>query len=99
MEEVKGSSPLWSTMRKIVFIIHGWDGYPGEGWFPWLKRELEANGFEVIVPQMPQASEEPRINNWVPELRKLLIIRMNNTYFIGHSMGCQAIARYLRMFA
>ena len=25
-----------------VFIIHGWDGYPEEGWFPWLKKELEA---------------------------------------------------------
>ena len=26
---------------KRAFIIHGWDGYPAEGWFPWLKRELE----------------------------------------------------------
>ena len=26
---------------KRVFIIHGWDGYPEEGWFPWLKEELE----------------------------------------------------------
>jgi hypothetical protein len=26
---------------KRVFIIHGWEGYPEEGWFPWLKKELE----------------------------------------------------------
>ena len=24
-------------MTKRAFIIHGWDGYPDEGWFPWLK--------------------------------------------------------------
>jgi len=81
-------------MRKKVFIIHGWDGYPGEGWFPWLKRELETNGFEVSVPQMPQASE-PRINSWIPELQKIINHPDEQTYFVGHSMGCQAIARYL----
>ena len=27
-------------MRR-VFIIHGWGGYPEEGWFPWLKKELK----------------------------------------------------------
>ena len=29
---------------KKVFIIHGWEGYPEEGWFPWLKKELESRG-------------------------------------------------------
>jgi len=28
-------------MQKRVFIIHGWDGYPEEGWFPWLKKKLK----------------------------------------------------------
>ena len=35
---------------KRVFIIHGWGGYPEEGWLPWLKKELEKNGFKVFVP-------------------------------------------------
>jgi len=81
-------------MNKRVFIIHGWDGYPGEGWFPWLKRELESRGFEVTVPQMPN-SEEPRIANWVPALQALVTRPDSSTYFVGHSMGCQAIVRYL----
>ena len=34
-------------MKKRVFIVHGWDGYPEEVWFPWLKKELEAKGFEA----------------------------------------------------
>ena len=24
-----------------VVMIHGWSGHPHEGWFPWLKSELE----------------------------------------------------------
>lgn len=81
-------------MQKRVYIIHGWDGYPEEGWFPWLKKELEARGFLVTVPQMPQA-EEPRINNWLPAIKELIHNPDEQTYFVGHSMGCQVIARYL----
>lgn len=81
-------------MQKRVFIIHGWDGYPEEGWFPWLKKKLEEKEFEVFVPQLPQANE-PRINNWVPALATAVGEADAQTYFIGHSMGCQTIARYL----
>jgi len=79
---------------KRVFIIHGWDGNPQEGWFPWLKKELETKGFQVHVPQMPDTAN-PRIYNWVPALAKAVGTLDENTYFVGHSMGCQAIARYL----
>lgn len=81
-------------MQKRIFIIHGWDGYPEEGWFPWLKKELEARGFAVFIPQLPK-SEEPRINNWVPKLQEVVGVPDEQTYFVGHSMGCQTIARYL----
>lgn len=75
-------------------MIHGWDGTPGESWFFWLKKELEAKGFEVIAPQMPDA-DLPRIEKWVPALKNIVKYPDENTYFIGHSMGCQAIIRYL----
>jgi len=81
-------------MRKRVFIIHGWDGYPEEGWFPWLKKELEARDFSVFAPQLPKP-DEPRIKNWVPKLQEEAGEPDQQTYFVGHSMGCQAIARYL----
>ncbi|OGM96277.1 MAG: hypothetical protein A3B86_04000 [Candidatus Yanofskybacteria bacterium RIFCSPHIGHO2_02_FULL_38_22b] len=79
---------------KRVFIIHGWEGYPEENWFPWLKKELEAEGFEVFVPQMPDA-DNPRIERWIPKISEIVGIADENTYFVGHSMGCQAIVRYL----
>jgi predicted alpha/beta hydrolase family esterase len=79
---------------KRAFIVHGWGGNPQEGWFPWLKKELEGNGFEVVVPELPE-SDEPRIQNWVPALAAAVGGADDNTYFIGHSMGCQTIVRYL----
>ena len=79
---------------KRVYIIHGWEGFPEEGWFPWLKRELEGRGFEVHVPQMPDA-DSPRIAKWIPAITKLIEGPDKNIYLVGHSVGCQAIARYL----
>lgn len=82
-------------MKKRVFIIHGWDGYPEEGWFPWLKRELVKRGFVVKVPRMPNAAE-PKIQTWVHSLRRLVGKPDEHTYFVGHSIGCQAVLRYLQ---
>jgi len=83
-------------MSKRVFIVYGWDGNPEEGWLPWLKEELESKGFEVMIPQMPEASS-PRIKNWVPALAEAVGVANDQTFFVGHSMGCQAIARYLEL--
>lgn len=79
-------------MRR-VFIIHGWDGYPEEGWFPWVKRELEKRGFEVSVPAMPDP-EGPKIDAWVGYLSEVVGKPDEQTYFVGHSIGCQTILRY-----
>lgn len=79
---------------KRVFIIHGWDGYPEEGWFPWLRRELKKKGFQVIVPTMPEPAE-PKIETWVAHLATVVGKVGENTFFVGHSIGCQTILRLL----
>lgn len=81
-------------MQKRVFIIHGWDGNPEEGWFPWLKQELEQNYFSVTVPAMPDAAE-PNIEAWISHISRIVGNADENTFFVGHSIGCQAILRYL----
>ena len=81
-------------MNKRVIIVHGWDGYPEEGWFPWLKKELEKEGFEAIVPQMPDANA-PEIGKWVQHLSDVVSTPDGQTFFVGHSIGCQTILRYL----
>jgi len=79
---------------KRVFIVHGWGGSPKEAWFPWLKKELEQKGYSVTVPSMPD-SEEPVIEKWVSHLSKTVGEPNEETYFVGHSIGCQTIMRYL----
>lgn len=81
-------------MTKRVFIVHGWDGSPKSDFNPWLKKELEAKGFEVIAPAMPNP-EEPKIETWVPYLAKVVGEVDENTFFVGHSIACQTILRFL----
>ncbi|MBI2031081.1 MAG: serine hydrolase family protein [Candidatus Levybacteria bacterium] len=78
---------------KRVFIIHGWDGYPEEGWFPWLKSQLEKE-YDVIIPSMPD-TENPKIVPWVRKLEKTVGEIRKDDILIGHSIGCQAILRFL----
>ena len=81
-------------MKKQVFLIHGWEGYPENSWFPWLKRSLEQKGFEVITPAMPDPIH-PKKSEWVKFLNDLIPNPNQNTFFVGHSMGCRTILRYL----
>jgi len=80
-------------MKKAI-IIHRWSGSPEEAMHSWLKIELKNRGFSVTVPEMPNA-DEPSIDEWVPFLEKIAKNADKDTYFIGHSIGCQAILRYL----
>lgn len=86
------------NMKKRVFIIHGWQGSPDKGWLLWLKDELEKYGYKVYVPAMPDA-DKPRIEKWIPYLAQVVGSPDDNTYFVGHSLGCQAIARYLEILS
>jgi uncharacterized protein len=83
-------------VKKRVYIIHGWGGNPEEHWLPWLKNQLELKGFEVIVPVMPD-TDEPAIEKWVRKLSDVVGTPDARTYFVGHSIGCQTIMRYLAM--
>jgi len=79
---------------KRVILVHGWEGSLESNWFPWLKGELESWGLEVIIPEMPD-TDEPKIGPWVSKLREVVGEIDEDTFLIGHSIGCQAIMRYL----
>ena len=63
-------------------------------WRPWLRTELQKLGCEVLVPEMPDI-DTPVINKWVAKLAEVVGKPDADTYFVGHSIGCQAIMRYL----
>lgn len=81
-------------MRKRVFVIHGWTGTPERDWLPWLKGKLEEHDLEVTAPAMPN-TDTPVIEKWVKRLQETVGGANKDTYFVGHSLGCQAILRYL----
>ena len=83
-----------TEMKKRVFIVHGWEGYPEEGWRPWLRENLEKASFSVFNPAMPNA-ENPTMKAWVKHLTKTVKTPDKNCYLIGHSLGCITILRYL----
>ena len=55
---------------------------------------MELRDFEVVVPEMPN-TDEPVIEEWVGHLKEIVRDVDEETYFIGHSIGCQAIMRFL----
>ncbi|MBP6859157.1 MAG: serine hydrolase family protein [Candidatus Magasanikbacteria bacterium] len=79
---------------KRIFIIHGWEGSPEKDWLPSLKAELEKLGHLVFIPEMPDTNT-PVIERWVTYLASLVGKPDKDTYFVGHSIGCQTILRYL----
>lgn len=83
-------------MSERVFIIHGWSGSPDEPLLKWLREELESKDIDVVALKMPE-TDEPKVNYWINFLAKEVGGIDEGTYFIGHSMGCQAIMRYLEM--
>lgn len=80
---------------KRVIIVHRWEGGSHDDWRPWLKAELEKKDFEVFIPDMPDTNI-PVIEKWVNRLANIVGTPDSNTYFIGHSIGCQTILRYLQ---
>lgn len=71
-----------------IFIFHGTEGYPEENWFPWMKKELEAKGQNVIVPQFPSPPVIPaKISKWYEVLKKYENLIDEDSILIGHSLG------------
>lgn len=91
-----GSNPgphFFDKMKKAI-IVHGWGGKPEHGWYLWLKKKMEKKGFIVDVPEMPN-TDEPEIKAWTGKLSEVAETIDEETILIGHSIGCQAILRWL----
>ncbi len=79
---------------KRVFIIHGWGGRSDIGWLLWLQQELKKKGFEAHGLNMPH-TDNPVVSEWLGAIKKAVGTVDEDTYFVGHSLGCISICRFL----
>ncbi len=79
---------------KKVYLLHGWDGSPMAGIRPWLKEQLEDQGYQVFIPELPD-SGEPRKEKWLPVIEDVIGEPDEDVILVGHSMGGQAAIRYV----
>ena len=82
-------------MKRLI-IVHGWGGSSNEPLIAWLGKVGKEAGFDTTVFDMPNTNV-PTIDAWTKHLEDNVYYVDQDTYFIGHSLGCQAILRYLEM--
>jgi uncharacterized protein len=82
---------------KVIFIPGngGGDINDPDGWFPYLKSELEKLGLEVISQNFPDPIKA-RESYWLPFIKELGADK--NTILIGHSSGAVAALRYAQKY-
>ena len=79
-------------MKRAV-ILHGTNASPESNWFPWLKLKLEAEGYRVWVPALP--------DNDAPNMQKYNDFLFDSDWdftdniVIGHSSGAVAVLNLL----
>ncbi|MGI6612072.1 MAG: RBBP9/YdeN family alpha/beta hydrolase [Candidatus Nanosyncoccaceae bacterium] len=79
--------------KKRALIIHGTDGAPDDHWQPWLKKQLEVSGYEVVAPQFPD-NHYPNAQLWGQYLRDNYQ-DLNYDILVGHSSGSTMILHLL----
>ncbi len=78
-----------------IYYVHGWASNPSDPvWVSWLRKECEKRKIEFVGLKMPNPGK-PKINEWVTFLDKNIKDINENCFLFGHSIGCQAILRYM----
>ena len=68
-----------------AFIIHASNSSPERHWYPWLRSELAARGWNVIVPHFPTGDAQT-LKNWTDRFSPYKA-HLQGSVMIGHSLG------------
>lgn len=82
---------------KKALLLHGTNGSSDSNWLPWLKKELQAEGWHVWTPDLPQANEPntARYNEYILANKKWIFD--DETVIVGHSSGALAALGVLQI--
>ena len=81
-------------MRNAI-ILHGTDNTPEGNWFRWLEKELQDRGYDVWLPQLPDA-QLPNAEKYNNLLLSHGFNFNDDTILVGHSSGAVAILNLLQ---
>ena len=83
-----------NKVSKII-ILHGVTGHDQRHRFPWFKQEMEKQGVEVFIPNMPN-TDSPNYAEQLAFLKKEFAEKLDeNTIIIWHSLWCFLGATFL----
>jgi uncharacterized protein len=91
-------------MSRRLCIVPRWGGTQESEWYPWLRAQDEVLGrFDEIVGPEIAVPGTPTIDAWMASLTAACgtgrdpasAENLARTWFVGHSVGCQAVLRYL----
>ncbi len=85
--------PIVEKDVKRIVLLHGRQGSAHTEFFPWLKKKLEALGYEVQAPELPNA-EEPDDEEQADFVEQHCTLD-EHTAILGHSFGGVVALRLL----
>ena len=84
-------------MKEKVYVIHGYGADSESNFFPWLKQKLNSDNIECNVLDLPNTNY-PKLNEWIEYINKNVSELNENIYFVGHSLGCISVLKFLSQF-
>lgn len=82
-EGVEVTFPL--DVKHNYVLLHGYNGGPDKGFFPWVAKELKSGGHNVVALQLPHP-ESPTEEEWVGHVLKNCKFD-ESTVILAHSLG------------
>jgi predicted alpha/beta hydrolase family esterase len=79
---------------KPALILHGTDGSPELIWIPWLRKQLEAAGYEVYAPMLPD-NHYPNRETYGKFLLEDSDFDLTEAILVGHSSGAVEVLNLL----
>lgn len=82
------------NQKQKALLIHGFEATGDSNWLPWMKEELEKQGYEVMVPTLPDSSH-PNLKKWLTALQSYFNKLGERDVLVGHSLGSKAALHLL----